>query len=69
MTVALKVPRSLIVPAVQLNGSFSVNLQVCLPHLKKNTLSRYERPTTSPLALIPKPRLTPSPRFPRSVMV
>jgi len=26
----------------------------------KNTLSSYEPPTTSPLALIPKPRLTPS---------
>jgi hypothetical protein len=35
MAVALKVPRSAIVPAVQLNGSFCVNLQVCLPpHLR-----------------------------------
>src|SRR5690242_1091766 len=35
--------------------------------LEKNTLSSYERPTTSPLALIPKPRLTPPPRPPWSV--
>ena len=40
-----------------------------LAALEKNTLSRYERPTTSPLAMIPKPRLTPPPRFPRSVTV
>jgi hypothetical protein len=35
MAVALKVPRPVIVPAVQLNGSFCVSLQVCLPHLKR----------------------------------
>jgi hypothetical protein len=31
-------PRSVIGPAVQLNGSFCVNVQMCLPHLKKKHL-------------------------------
>ena len=40
MLVALNVPRSVIVPLLQLNGSFWVNRQVCLPHGKKKTLFR-----------------------------
>jgi hypothetical protein len=48
-------------PAIQLNGSAGWVTHVCLGgHPVVGTVcARYERPTASPVALIPKPRLTP----------
>ena len=55
------VPRSVMLPAIQLNGSAGWVTHVCLGgHPVVGTVcARYERPTASPVALIPRPSLTP----------
>jgi len=55
------VPRSVMLPTIQLNGSAGWVTHVCLGGhpVVETVCARYERPTASPVTLIPKPGLTP----------